>query len=306
MRIHERVFPEIQTHTQASGRHSIVGPPLGTLPGFLEKLILPDPGKVVLSFDWDQIELRLLACHAMDRPLIEAFSLHYDVHLLTACELFGLEYPALRSELAHTDPTCEPWRRANRWSGKGDKRRRFSKVFVYRLAYGADPELAGDIPGATSVGLVGDTAIAASRRFLAVHPAIPAYHRRLAETLHVTGTARSHQGRLCRFTAKEGREAERAAFDHPMQGGCTDIYEETLIELDRLLYPQAEFWYGVHDSQKWEFEESLLGTSDGEKLIGTIKEVATRTRAINGIEMDFPITCDIIRGNGEHEPYQVV
>lgn len=302
MRIKERVYPEIQTHTQASGRHSIVEPPLGTLPSFLEKLILPDPGKVVLSFDWDQIELRLLACHALDRPLLEAFKLHHDVHTLTACELFGFEYPTLRTEALHHSPECQQWRENYRWDGKGDKRRRFSKAFIYRLVYKGDPDLAGQMPGAASVGLVGETAIAASRRFLAVHPAIPAYHRHTTETLNLTGAARSYQGRLCRFTAKEGKEAERAASDHPMQGGCTDIYEETLIELNGLLYPQAEFWYGVHDSQKWEFNAGLLGTVSGASIVSTIQTVASKVRTINGIEMDFPITMELIREDGTHEP----
>jgi hypothetical protein len=90
-----------------------------------------------------------------------------------------------------------------------------------------------------------------------------------------------------------------------MQGGCTDIYEETLIELDRLLYPQAEFWYGVHDSQKWEFDESLLDTDEGLSIIQTIKGVAAKSRVVNGIEMEFPVTCELIREDGSHEPLNV-
>ena len=304
MEVVERVYPEFQTHTQASGRHSIVNPPLGTIPNFLEKLILPDKGKVLLSLDWDQIELRLLACHAKDDPLIEAFTRGYDVHTLNACEIFGFEYPTIRGEALHIHEECSTWRDRYRWGGKGDKRRRFAKVFVYRLAYGADPELAGQIPGAVSVGLIGEVAIKASRRFLAVHHAIPAYHRRLRGDMYRSGSVRTFQGRLCRFTAKEGKEAERAAFDHPMQGGCTDIYEETLIEIDRRFYPTIEFFYGVHDSQKWEFDAAPLGTPEGDGLLCQIIGIASQTRTINGIEMTFPVSCEIIREDGSHEPYQ--
>ena len=89
----ERCYPQIQLHTQSSGRHSTVDPPLPTFPDDLTDIVLPELGHIEWGYDFDQIELRIIAAEANDAPLLKAFESCHDIHTLNACDIFGLRYP---------------------------------------------------------------------------------------------------------------------------------------------------------------------------------------------------------------------
>lgn len=118
------------------------------------------------------------------------------------------------------------------WLGKEDLRRTFAKRFVYRLNYGGDPRTAGDIPGAKTLGLTPARLVAASRAFLAAHPALAAWRRRTeAETLR-TKCVRDFAGRR-RMLHESGKAIVRAAFDYPMQAGGAEMLNITIHDVER-------------------------------------------------------------------------
>jgi uracil-DNA glycosylase family 4 len=258
-RIRDRIHPQFKIHAQASGRWSTTDPPLAQLPKDLRDIICPDPGEVWIQWDWDQIELRLLAALANDAPYLEAFANGQDVHALNACSIFG---PA--TGVAATD----------------DLRRTFAKRFVYRLNYGGDPKLAGDIPGARQLGLGKADLVRASNRYLAAHPAMAAWRIRTAADARTTQLSRTFMGRRRRLLSG-GKAAEREAYNHPMQGGVADILNLVTVEIKKRL-PEASLVYTMHDAATWGVPRESVGA------LAVMKEVATRQWNIGGIDVSFP------------------
>ena len=304
----ERVYPQIQLHTQASGRHSTVDPPLTTLPDDLTDLVLPELGHIEWGYDWDSIELRIIASEANDAPLIETFNNNYDPHTLNACDIFGLPYPPDLVDPNRTNwvegEALGRWQQDARWKGKKDLRRRFAKVFVYRLLYGAKPETCADIPGVVVLGLDQRGLVRASENWLNRHPAVRAYQRKLAEQASKTGQVYSFMGRR-RTLQETGDEAARQAMNHPMQGGCTDVYEEVLYNIDKAFYPKLRFRWGAHDSQLWDMP---LDTYEADREFGwpLLREAAKlvqQPRLVAGRETRFPATFRVTFDDGRTEAW---
>ena len=302
-----RVYPTINLHTQASGRHSTTNPPLTTLPDDLTDLVLPELGHIEWGYDWDQIELRIIAAEANDAPLLKAFDSQHDIHTLNACDIFGLRYPP---DLVDPNRACQEddplasWQQDTHWKGKKDLRRRFAKVFVYRLLYGAKPETCADIPGIVVLGLDQRGLVRASENWLNRHPAIRTYQRWLSEQASKTGQVYSFMGRR-RTLQETGDEAARQAMNHPMQGGCMDVYEETMYFLDHFYYPVLKFRWGAHDSQKWDMrlEDFEADRATGHPLL---KGAALQVQCgyeINGRRTKLPATFHIMYDNGRVEPW---
>lgn len=299
----DRCYPQIQLHTQSSGRHSTVDPPLPTFPDDLTDIVLPELGHVEWSYDWDQIELRIIAAEANDAPLLKAFENCHDIHTLNACDIFGLRYPPdlvdPNRPCADSDPLFA-WQDESHWKGKKDLRRRFAKVFVYRLLYGARPETCNDIPGVVVLGLDVRGLLRASENWLNRHPAIRTYQRKLAAQASQTGQVYSFMGRR-RTLQETGEEAARQAMNHPMQGGCMDVYEEVLYEIDKAFYPDLRFRWGAHDSQKWDVELSYFDSSDGQACLRHAAAIVQQPRMINGREVRFPATFQVMYDDGRME-----
>ena len=309
MHVVERVFPTINMHAQASGRHSTTNPPLTTLPDDLTDLVLPELGHIEWGYDWDQIELRIIAAEANDAPLLQAFDACHDIHTLNACDIFGLRYPP---DLVDPNRACQAddplasWQQDTHWKGKKDLRRRFAKVFVYRLLYGAKPETCADIPGVVVLGLDQRGLVRASENWLNRHPAVRAYQRKLADQASKTGQVYSFMGRR-RTLQETGDEAARQAMNHPMQGGCTDVYEEVLYGIDKAFYPRLRFRWGAHDSQLWDMP---LAEYEADRELGwpLLREAAAlvqQPRLVAGRETRFPATFRVTYDNGRVEPWLV-
>ena len=254
----ERIYPDFKIHAQASGRWSITDPPLAQLPEDLRDIIIPDEGMAWIAYDWDQIELRLLAALANDTPYLEAFKRNEDVHTLNARAIFD-------------DQTID----------KKDPRRVFAKRFVYRLNYGGEPRGAGNIPGAKQLGLVGARLVDASNRYLAAHPAMARWREQVAQEVRSTGVSRTFMGRRRRFLG-DSMSALREAYNHPMQGGVADILNTTTIQIAKAL-PYATLVYTMHDAATWEVP--------ADKVINAsivIDRIVTQEWSIGNLKVSIP------------------
>lgn len=259
-----RIWPECRQHVQSSGRHSYVQPALSQFKDDMLTLITPDVGTCWVGHDWKQIEVRLLAYLASDQVYIDIFARGGDIHEENVRAIFG----------AKGSPELEALRR------------RFIKAFVFRLHYRGKPENAGDIPGTKSLGLVVDRLIEASARYLAVHTALPPYWHAIEVEADRTGGVRTFMGRLRKLTAQYLAARNREACNHPMQGGVTDIYVTTALQVKAAAVAAripVRLVYGSFDSQFWQVpSEARLD------FIGIYQPIVEREFVVNGRTVTFP------------------
>jgi DNA polymerase I-like protein with 3'-5' exonuclease and polymerase domains len=281
--IQERVYPHFLPTAQDNGRWSTTNPPLAQTPDHLRDIYIPDVGYPWVGWDWDQIELRIFAAMAKDELLLEAFDKKWDLHTLTFCEVFGHPFPQDKSN-PHESDVDKEWRDNIKWEGKDDKRRRFCKVFVYRLMYGGDPKNASGIPGAKKLGLSGKELVAGSYRWLSKHPRLDSLWRRFKEGAIKQGEARSFLGRRRKLLERNLDRRVRQSYDQPMQAGCSDVFNHTIIEVKRR-FNDTSFIYGMHDSLKFSIPLTKLA-----EYVPQILEIGSKTWDIEGTPMRFTLT----------------
>lgn len=216
----------------ATGRLASVNPNLQNIPIRTEvgrqirAAFVPDPGCVLLSADYSQIELRLLAHFSQDPLLLQAFRSGQDVHSLTASEVFGV--PPLLLTPEH--------------------RRRAKAVnfgIVYGLsAFGLAQQLG--IPQAEAAGFI--------RRYFERYAGVKAYIERSLQEARREGRVRTLFGRVRPIPNLDSRNptlrgfAERTAINTPLQGTAADLIKLAMVRLQpQLAGHAARLLLQVHD-----------------------------------------------------------
>ena len=202
----------------ATGRLSSSDPNLQNIPIRTElgreirRAFVAEPGHVLISADYSQIELRVLAHMSGDEALIEAFTRNEDIHDRTALKVFGPNSGLDPHEL-----------------------RRRAKIINYALLYGKQAfTLAKDI-GVSRAGGAG-----LHRRVLRRVPVGPRLHRvHPADRARDTGVVKTMFGRrrlVPDINNKNGQvrgAAERVAVNLPIQGTAADILKQAMIDVHR-------------------------------------------------------------------------
>jgi DNA polymerase-1 len=234
----------------------------------IREAFVAEPGNVLLSADYSQIELRL-AAHMADVPALKAaFANGDDIHSLTAQELFG---------------------EVNR-----DTRGR-AKTINFSILYGISRwGLAG------RMGTTADEAQALIDRYFERFPGINRY---IAETLqHVkeTGFTTTLFGRKVHFTninsrvQHERQGAERAAINAPIQGTSADIIKRAMVRMTPALVsaglPEVRMLLTVHDELVFELPEAQVDPASE-----VIRHVMA-TAAAPLVELMVPLDVEIGTG----------
>ncbi|WP_280453984.1 DNA polymerase I [Nocardia brasiliensis] len=215
-----RIHTTLHQMVTSTGRLSSSDPNLQNIPirttdgRRLREAFVPGAGfDLLMSADYSQIELRIMAHLSADELLIEAFTSGEDLHRYVAGIAFGVPT---------TDVDAEQRRRA--------------KAIGYGLAYGLSPRgLASqlDIPAAEARTLIGTY----FRRFGRVRD----YLNDVVEQAGRRGYTESLLGRrryLPELTSNDGNRAEaaaRAALNAPIQGSAADIIKRAMVEVDRAI-----------------------------------------------------------------------
>jgi len=245
----ERVYPEFLIAAQETGRWSIKNPPLAQLPEHLHPILVPDEGEAWLIWDWSGIEEVLLAAICGDQRVLDAAKRREDLHTQAVCEIFGYEQPPVLVN-PHDASENEDWWARYDWKGSKDIRRTFTKRFKYRMYYGGDPRLSGDIPGAKALGLTPDRLVRAANAYLYAHPEYARWRAKVERSIRESRNPqiRSFDGRLRRLlSAKDKSKAVREAWNHPMQAGVVAILDQTILDvLER--FPETHVVLTVHDA----------------------------------------------------------
>jgi DNA polymerase I len=203
-----------------------------------EAFIAP-PGCVILSADYSQIELRIMAHLSDDAALLKAFTDGMDVHRATAAEIFGAEAAAVTSE-----------------------QRRYAKVINFGLIYGMSAfGLAGNL------GIERSAAAAYIERYFARYPGVKRYMDDTRTSAKDKGYVETVFGRrlwLPEINSPNGPRragAERAAINAPMQGTAADLIKLAMIAVQAALDEQqraTRMVMQVHDELVFEVPEAEL------------------------------------------------
>jgi DNA polymerase-1 len=214
-----RVHTSFNQAVAATGRLSSSDPNLQNIPVRTElgreirRAFVAEPGCVLISADYSQIELRVLAHLAGDEALIEAFRRGEDIHDRTALAMFGADSGLDRKEM-----------------------RNRAKMVNYALLYGKTAfSLSKDI------GVSQQAAQAFIDAYFAGFPAVRRFIDHTLEQGRRTGVVKTLAGRrrpVPELTSKNGavRSAtERVAVNMPIQGTAADILKRAMIDVHRAL-----------------------------------------------------------------------
>jgi DNA polymerase-1 len=231
----------------STGRLSSNDPNLQNIPirteegSRIRRAFVAEPGHLLVSADYSQIELRLLA-HVADIPALrESFSRGEDIHARTASEVFGIP-------MAGMDPMT----------------RRRAKAINFGIIYG--------ISGfglARQLGITPGEARSYIDAYFVRYPGIRAYMERTKEAARIDGYVTTPFGRRCWVPGIADKNparrsyAERQAINAPLQGGAADIIKRAMIRLPKALDEaslKSRLLLQVHDELLFEAPEGEVAT----------------------------------------------
>lgn len=239
-----RVHPTFQQTVGVSGRLITTDPdlqrtPVRTIEGKrIRRAFIAEPGSVLVSADWSQIDLRVLAHFSRDPRLVEAFRVNADVHRRTAAELFGV---------APEDVTSE--------------QRNVGKTVNFATIYGQ-----GATALSQQLGIPRKDAQAHIERYFATYAGVRAWLDRTIAEAGVYGFVTTLVGRrryipeLTSRNAQERQAGERIAANTPIQGSAADLCKLAMLRIAKALDSggsKARLVLQIHD-------ELLLEVPEGE------------------------------------------
>jgi DNA polymerase I len=257
-RLHTRFS---QTGT-ATGRLSSSNPNLQNIPIRTElgreirAAFIAPPNRVLLSADYSQIELRILAHLSEDPILVKAFRAGEDIHARTAAEVFGV------GPLAQTR-----------------EHRRVAKVINFGVIYGLSA-----FGLAQELGIEQKEAAKFIAAYFERYAGVKQFLDAQIAATRKTGIARNLFGRIRPIPEINSPQpalrnfAERTAMNTPMQGAAADLVKLAMIELDRRLADgfESRMILQVHDELLFEAPEKELPRL--KKLVKEVMEGAHRFR----------------------------
>ena len=224
----------------ASNNPNLQNIPIRTAEGRRVRRAFTAPqGSVIVSADYSQIELRIMAHLSGDKTLITAFQNGEDVHRRTAAEVFGIAPENVSSE-----------------------QRRYAKTINFGLIYGM-----GQYGLAKSLGIDNISAKNFIDRYFARYPGVAEYMQRTKEQAAAQGYVETLFGRrlylpdIHNKNANARAGAERAAINAPMQGTASDLIKRAMIDVSRWLDSdglKTKLIMQVHDELVLEVPEAEL------------------------------------------------
>ena len=224
----------------ASNNPNLQNIPIRTAEGRRVRRAFTAPqGSVIVSADYSQIELRIMAHLSGDKTLITAFQNGEDVHRRTAAEVFGIAPENVSSE-----------------------QRRYAKTINFGLIYGM-----GQYGLAKSLGIDNLSAKTFIDRYFARYPGVAEYMQRTKEQAAAQGFVETLFGRrlylpdIRNKNANARAGAERAAINAPMQGTASDLIKRAMIDVSRWLVSddlKSKLIMQVHDELVLEVPKTEL------------------------------------------------
>ncbi|WP_188108691.1 DNA polymerase I [Sulfurovum sp. bin170] len=265
-----RVYTSFLQTGTATGRLSSREPNLQNIPvrsplgrSVREAFVAKD-GYKLLSIDYSQIELRLLAHFSQDRALLEAFRSGLDIHMATAVKLFGEE--------------------------EAESKRSFAKSVNFGLLYGMGPKKLSD-----ELGISSSEAKEIIKNYFASFPTVQNFLAQIQDDVKNRGFVETILKRRRIFDYESANGMQKAAFmresvNTVFQGSAADLIKLSMIEIERYMIEEqvdGAMLLQIHDELIFEIEESV------------VNEVADRLKFImeNIMKLDTPLVCSVTIGN---------
>mgnify|MGYP003299144295 FL=1 len=276
----KRIHTSYQQAVTSTGRLSSTEPNLQNIPiktaegRRIREAFIPEKGNIMISADYSQIELRIMAHLSKDKNLTHAFNNNLDVHSSTAAEVFGTDIGAVTSE-----------------------QRRSAKAINFGLMYGMSAfgltrQL--DIPRAEAQQYL-DTYF---ERYTGVKKYIENTKLKAKEDLFVE-TIMGRRLYLNEINAANGlrrQAAERAAINAPLQGSAADIIKKAMIDIDKYLsaeMKEVKMIMQVHDELIFEAPKEIA-----EETLALVKKMMEETA-----KLDIPLIADAQMGANWNESH---
>lgn len=270
-----RIHTSFALAATVTGRFSSTDPNLQNIPirseegRLIRRAFIAEEGNVLLSADYSQIELRLLA-HVADIPALkEAFLNNEDIHRRTASEVFGVPHDQVSSDL-----------------------RRRAKAINFGIIYGI-----------SAFGLARNLGIAQSEasQFIKIYferfPQLRDYMEAMKSMAREKGFVTTIFGRRCYLTGMNDKNnarrsfAERQAINAPLQGSAADVIKKAMGKIPAALLQDrlsARMLLQVHDELVFE-----VPTDEAEKTARIVKTIMEGT-----VQLSVPLIVEV--GSGKN------
>jgi DNA polymerase-1 len=268
-----RVHTTFQAAATATGRLSSINPNLQNIPIRTElgreirAAFTAAPGTQLLSADYSQIELRLLAHFSGDPLLVRAYQNNEDIHTLTASEVFGVPAETM------------------------DKQTRGrAKAVNFGIVYGISA-----FGLATQLGIPQAEAKAYIERYFARYVGVHSFIEETLEQTQKEGSVRTLFGRVRPIPDIESRNAnqrgfaERTAINTPLQGTAADLIKLAMIAIDRKLTER-----GLKTRMVLQVHDELLFEVPADEAAEI--EVLVRTEMEGVVKLNVPLVADLAFG----------
>ncbi len=276
----KRIHTSYQQAVTSTGRLSSTEPNLQNIPiktaegRRIREAFVPDKGNILISADYSQIELRIMAHLSKDKNLTHAFNNNLDVHSATASEVFGVSLEDVTQD-----------------------HRRSAKAINFGLMYGMSAfgltrQL--DIPRAEAQKYL-DTYF---ERYTGVKDYMANIKAQAKEDMFVE-TIMGRRLYLNEINAANGlrrQAAERAAINAPLQGSAADIIKKAMIDIDAFLdkeMPEVKMIMQVHDELIFETPEK-----NAQEVLSTMKDMMEAA-----VKLDIPLIAEAAIGTNWNEAH---
>ena len=267
----DKIHTTFTQNVTATGRLSSVAPNLQNIPVRTEEGrrirtgFVADAGKVLVSADYSQFELRLAAVLSGDKALIADFNSGIDIHTKTASDVFNVPFEQVTK-----------------------KQRRAAKTINFGVMYGMSAKGLADATGMP---------VYEAKQFIddyfAVRRPIRDYLDQILKQAREEGYVETYYGRRrptpdvksANFVVRQA--AERAAQNMPIQGTEADLMKRAMIRVNSLLPDGAELILQVHDS--------LIVECDTAK-VDEVSKILRETMEGIAPELDIKLAVEVTSG----------
>ena len=276
----KRIHTSYQQAVTSTGRLSSTEPNLQNIPiktaegRRIREAFVPDKGNIMISADYSQIELRIMAHLSEDKNLTHAFNNNIDVHSSTAAEVFGVSIDNVSQD-----------------------QRRSAKAINFGLMYGMSAF------GLTrQLGIPRGEAQEYLDTYFERYTGVRDYMDNIKAQAKEDKFVETIMGRrlyLNEINAANGlrrQAAERAAINAPLQGSAADIIKKAMLDIDKLLLnemPEVQMIMQVHDELVFECPEKKADLVM-EKMKNTME---------NTVELSIPLIAEAAIGSNWNEAH---
>ena len=276
----KRIHTSYQQAVTSTGRLSSTEPNLQNIPiktaegRRIREAFVPDKGNILISADYSQIELRIMAHLSDDKNLTYAFNNDIDVHSSTAAEVFGVSIEDVSQD-----------------------QRRSAKAINFGLMYGMSAF------GLTrQLGIPRGEAQEYLDTYFARYTGVRDYMDNIKVKAKEDKFVETIMGRrlyLNEINAANGlrrQAAERAAVNAPLQGSAADIIKKAMLDIDSIVLNEmsdVKMIMQVHDELVFECPKE-----NADKVMKVMKDTMEQT-----VELNIPLIAEAAIGNNWNEAH---